>query len=39
MTTEELEKMASKRPHHSPGDGTGLDAGSIPVRQGTDSCN
>lgn len=36
MSETELRKMASKPGHHTPGDGTGMDAGGIPTRQGGD---
>jgi hypothetical protein len=38
MGTDELAKMASGKPHNTPGDGTGLDAGRIPTRQGGKIC-
>ena len=36
MNIAELKKFASKPGHHTPGDGTGMDAGGIPTRQGGD---
>lgn len=36
LSREELGKMASKPGHNTPGDGTGMDAESIPTKQGND---
>lgn len=38
MSTAELERMASKPGHNTPGDGTGLDAERVPSIQAHELC-